>query len=123
MLIFTLIVFFGLLSYYLIFSCLSLAKQSTLDDDEKQGVSLIICAKNEAENLSRFIPIWIKQTGVEFELIVVNDGSIDQTAEVLLALQKKYPTVKVIHLAPKQLSNLKGKRRALLAGIEKCSAE
>jgi glycosyltransferase involved in cell wall biosynthesis len=121
LLIFTLIVFFGLLSYYLIFSCLSLAKQSTLDDDEKQGVSLIICAKNEAENLSRFIPIWIKQTGVEFELIVVNDGSIDQTAEVLLALQKKYPTVKVIHLAPKQLSNLKGKRRALLAGIEKSS--
>lgn len=121
MLIFTLIVFFGLLSYYLIFSCLSLAKQSTLNDDEKQGISLIICAKNEAKNLSQFIPIWIKQTGIEFELIVVNDGSTDQTPEVLLALQNKFPNLKVIHLSPNQHSNLKGKRRALLAGIEKSS--
>lgn len=120
MLVFALFVFFGLLSYYLIFSCLSLVEQSTSTGELKEGVSLVICAKNEAENLARFIPAWIKQEDITYEIIVVDDGSTDNSAEVLQKLQKEYPVLKVLHLPADHAAKLKGKRRALLTGIESC---
>lgn len=61
--------------------------------NEKQTldpVSVIICAKNEAENLSRNLPLILEQEYPEFQVIVVNDGSMDDTSEVLTGMQEKY---------------------------------
>jgi cellulose synthase/poly-beta-1,6-N-acetylglucosamine synthase-like glycosyltransferase len=77
LIILTLILLFGLLSYYLILSCLNLPHNLPKQKDKVAGVSLIICAKNEIENLQNHLPIWLKQRGIEFEFIVVNDGSSD----------------------------------------------
>ena len=49
-------------------------------------ISIIICAKNEAENLRNFLPKVLGQDFPEFEVIVVNDNSFDDTKYLLEAL-------------------------------------
>lgn len=56
-------------------------------------VSILVPAKDEAENL----PLFMEQTAAAFrgapttfEVIVVDDGSTDETWQVLLTLQKRY---------------------------------
>jgi glycosyltransferase involved in cell wall biosynthesis len=53
-------------------------------------VSVIICAKNEAENLRKFLPLVLEQEYPVFQVVVVNDGSRDETAAILVEMQKKY---------------------------------
>ncbi|GAB4491255.1 MAG: hypothetical protein OHK0019_11220 [Saprospiraceae bacterium] len=53
-------------------------------------ISIIICARNEAENLRRHLPKILEQEYAgEWEVIVVNDASEDETPAVLQAFLKK----------------------------------
>jgi len=52
----------------------------------KKGVSVVICAHNELENLQKFLPLFQKQKYLSFEIILVNDRSTDGTREYLLTL-------------------------------------
>ncbi len=45
------------------------------------NVSIVIPAKNEAQNLARLIPV-LRKTLPDAEIVVVNDGSSDETAAV-----------------------------------------
>jgi glycosyltransferase involved in cell wall biosynthesis len=56
-------------------------------------VSVVICARNESENLSRFLPEILEQDYPCFEVIVVNDGSTDETSDLLQDLCLKYPNL------------------------------
>jgi glycosyltransferase involved in cell wall biosynthesis len=86
-----------------------------LTENQQQPVSVIICAKNEAENLKQFLPSVLQQQYNRFEVIVVNDKSNDETADVLATLQNDYPLLRVFYNRQQTLS---GKRNALLLGIE-----
>lgn len=66
-------------------------------------VSVIICAKNEAENLRKFLPLVLEQDYPEFQVVVVNDGSSDDTPEILAEMQLKYKhlyVTKINHTHP-----------------------
>jgi cellulose synthase/poly-beta-1,6-N-acetylglucosamine synthase-like glycosyltransferase len=61
-------------------------QQSTFDPinqelsfDVHAGVSVIVCAKNEALRLDTLIPKILEQNYQNFELIIVDDHSTDQT--------------------------------------------
>jgi len=58
-------------------------------------VSVIICARNEAENLRRFLPSVLEQEYPSYEVIVVNDCSEDSTDDVLGDMLLRYPHLKV----------------------------
>jgi len=62
---------------------------------EKKPVSVIICARNEAENLRKFLPSVLEQNYPDFEVIVVNDCSEDNTFEVLGTFLPAYPRLKI----------------------------
>lgn len=82
-------------------------------------VSIIICARNEAANLERFLPQVLLQdypAGL-FEVIVVDDGSADSSAALLSTLQQQYAHLKVITLPVDTIKDLPGKKYALRAGI------
>ena len=46
-------------------------------------VSVVICAKNEAQNLHKNLPFIFDQDYPEFQVVVVNDCSSDETADIL----------------------------------------
>ena len=48
-----------------------------------QGVSVVLCAHNESENLSHYLQALLTQDYPEYEVIVVDDGSEDSTRETI----------------------------------------
>lgn len=63
--------------------------------DDKPGVSVIICAKDEAENLEANLPLILSQDYPDYEVIVVDDASNDDTADVLTRFAAKYPNLHI----------------------------
>ena len=51
---------------------------------ELPPLSVIICARNESANLRQFLPAILEQDYPQFEVIVINDGSTDESEEVPL---------------------------------------
>lgn len=92
------------------------ASAPTLSVPELPSLSLIICAKNEAENLLSNIPLLLKQNYPGFELIVVDDGSGDTTADILKQLQQSDDRLKVVCISKEEKKGY-GKKYALQKGI------
>lgn len=104
--------------YFLYYSKLSFTDISADIQSEDYPVSLIVCARNEAENLRQHIPFWLAQDYPNFELIVVNDHSNDETLDVIKWFAKKDSRVIVVDV--KQNENFLGKKKyALTLGIRK----
>jgi biofilm PGA synthesis N-glycosyltransferase PgaC len=87
-----------------------------------EPVSIIICARNEAENLMNFLPSVLEQNYPSFEVIVVNDCSEDSSDDVLGEFLLQYPHLKVSSITkdPKFTHN---KKFAQFIGIKAASNE
>ena len=83
------------------------------------GVSVIVCAKNEADRLIKLIPEILNQRYPNFELILVNDHSSDQTQVVIDEWAKKDPRVRCF--TPSKKAKTLGKKAALSFGISQAS--
>ena len=95
----------------------SATKGKKTEGDSPDGVSVIVCARNEEANLMELIPIIMEQEFQKFQLIVVNDSSWDDTADILKALQVSYPSMHIIEInEDKQI--MQGKKFALTLGIK-----
>ena len=72
-------------------------------------VSVIVCARNEAENLRNFLQAILEQDYPDYEVIVVNDCSEDDSFNVLGKYLVDYPHLKVstIYKDPKFTHNKK----------------
>ena len=55
--------------------------------EEHAGVSVILCAHNEAYNLSQYLQALLTQDYPEYEVIVVDNGSEDATREIIESYQ------------------------------------
>ncbi len=87
-----------------------------------EGVSIIICAKNEVENLRRHLPLVLKQqygdiSAPLYEVVVVNDCSDDGTHQLLTDLQQQYPHLREITITPEVKRTVVGKKFALSTGV------
>lgn len=80
-------------------------------------VSVIICAKNERDNLLEFLPIYLNQTYPTFEIIVVNDNSVDDTEDVLKAFALQFKHLKIVNV-PDTDRFYGSKKFALTLGIK-----
>ena len=85
--------------------------------DEQPPVSVIICAKDEAENLRKFLPFVLEQDYPEFEVIVINDGSTDETDNILRDLCVDYPRLRTTFV-PVGANNVSTKKLGLTLGIK-----
>lgn len=55
------------------------------------SVSVVIVAKDESENLAKCLPFILNQDYPDYEVIVVNDGSTDESEFLLKNLKREYP--------------------------------
>lgn len=80
-------------------------------------VSVIICARNEEENLRNNLPLILEQDYPDFEVVVINDCSTDGTEKYLDKLKEEYPALKYTTIKEdKKFSH--GKKLALTIGIK-----
>lgn len=61
-------------------------------------VSVIICAKNEAKNLQRFLPHILNQDYPTYEVVLINDSSIDNTLDVMEHFEAQYDNIKIVNV-------------------------
>jgi glycosyltransferase involved in cell wall biosynthesis len=91
------------------------------DDKTKSTVmppiSVVICARNEAENLTRFLPAVMEQDYPSFEVVVVNDCSEDNTYDILGEMMSRYPHLRV-SIIQKDPGFTHTKKLAMLIGIK-----
>lgn len=81
---------FGFLMYYiLVFSRLLFYKDKTTEI-EIEPVSVIIASRDDANFLRRHLPLIMNQKDVDFEVIVVDDCSMDDTIDVLREYSEQY---------------------------------
>jgi hyaluronan synthase len=83
-------------------------------------VAFVIPCKNEERDIYNTIYQCYKvdYPSQKVEVIVINDGSTDNTLQILKNIQKKYPSLKIINWTKNR-----GKRQAMAAGFEEASAE
>jgi poly-beta-1,6-N-acetyl-D-glucosamine synthase len=79
--------------------------------------SIIICAKNEDHNLPEFLPLILNQDYPDYEVVVVDDCSSDNTPDVLREFEKKYKHLKVITVKEDKKHH-HGKKFAVMVGIK-----
>jgi glycosyltransferase involved in cell wall biosynthesis len=110
------------LFYYLFFYLSVYFKRFTESKKTGEPVSIIICARNEAENLKNFLPSVLEQDYPDFEVIVVNDCSEDDSYEVLAKYLNQYPHLRIstVNKDPKFAHN---KKFAQFIGIKAAKNE
>ena len=78
-------------------------------------VSIIVPARNEEANIAACLESLAIQTGVPFEIIVVDDHSTDRTQDIAGSFSPRYDNVRVIEAAPLP-ANCTGKNNAVSTG-------
>lgn len=89
---------------------------------EQPAVSVIIYAKNDAENLEKFLPSILDQNYPNFEVIVVNDGSTDDTKNITSFYETRYNNLYQTYI-PEEARNLSRIKLALTVGIKAAKNE
>ena len=83
--------------YIFFFGKFAFSKQKK-ETTKNIAVSVIICAKNESENLKKLLPSVIAQDYPEFEIVLINDDSKDDTLEVIQAYEALHEHIKVVNV-------------------------
>ncbi len=105
------------LFYYLFFFVRLILYKPSEKKISTEPVSVIICAWNEEDNLKRNLQSILEQDYPEFEVLVVNDHSVDETDLLMQAWQAKYAHLRVINLTQSNVS-MRGKKFAISMGIK-----
>jgi cellulose synthase/poly-beta-1,6-N-acetylglucosamine synthase-like glycosyltransferase len=87
-----------------------------------QPVSVVICAKNEYYNLKNNLPLILNQDYPDFEVVVVNDASDDETIFLLQDMEREHKRLKVVNIT-QDLNFFKGKKFPLSLGIKSATHE
>ena len=120
--IFGMVVLFQLLYYIFIFSKFSFHKQKVGQIIKIHPVSIVITAKNDAHHLLKTLPEFLNQDYPFFEVVVVNDNSDDETAQVVVDFQNRFNNLKMVNLES-SVTYIKGKKFPLSLGIKAATYE
>jgi glycosyltransferase involved in cell wall biosynthesis len=106
--------------YYLIVYFRPYKKMKSLNVVEtamRQPVSVIVYAKNESFNLERYLPSLLAQDYPEYEVIVINDGSTDESDNLLKIMESKHAHLYHTFI-PQESKYISRKKLALTVGIK-----
>lgn len=84
---------------------------------ELPPLSVIICAREEIENLRNNLPSILEQDYPQFEVIVITDGGTDESEDYLTLLEEKYPNL-YHSFVPSSSRYISRKKLAVTLGIK-----
>jgi len=91
--------------------------KNEVQSNEQPPLSVIICAKNEAENLEKHLPHVLSQKYPKYQVIVVDDCSTDDTQMVLSKFKRDHPNFYFTSI-PASKRFYQGKKLAVTIGIK-----
>jgi cellulose synthase/poly-beta-1,6-N-acetylglucosamine synthase-like glycosyltransferase len=112
------------LFYYLyFFRRVAYYTPSHRQQSQQHPVSVIVCARDEDENLARNLPgLLVQSYPTTHEIIVVNDNSLDDTKYILAELKRTFKGLQVIELE-QEAKLIAGKKYPLSIGIKEAKHE
>ena len=122
---FTVLLCFGitfiiqLIYHWCVFSKLAFYKKKdkTKSDDQLEPVSVVVCARDAYEYLQDLVPVLLTQDYPDYEIVIVNDCSEDETEEWLKDIERREPKIKPVQLR-QHLNFFNGKKFPLSMGIK-----
>jgi cellulose synthase/poly-beta-1,6-N-acetylglucosamine synthase-like glycosyltransferase len=106
-----------LLVNLLLFRRVAFYKSSLEPVGSPEPISVIIAARNEAENIKKYLQTVLEQDYPEFEVIVINDQSWDKTGYRLEEIAASYPNLKIVTI-DEHVNEFAGKKLALTLGAK-----
>ena len=92
-------------------------KAPIINNEKQEAVSVIVVAKNEFQNLKRNLPLLLEQDYDDFEVILVNHASEDDTEYLIRELSQKYSKLKYVEVQD-NVNFFSGKKFPLSVGIK-----
>lgn len=92
------------------------------DLKHQHPVSVVIAARNEYFNLMENLPLILEQDYPDFEVVVVNNSSNDESEYLLKELSEKYDKLKIVNIR-ENVNFFKGKKFPLSVGIKSAKNE
>ncbi len=110
---------FQILYYLIVYGRIAFYKEekTKTEKDYFPSVSVVMYVKNDAYNLEKKLPMILEQEYPNFEVVIVNDASKDETEYVLRVLQEIYPNLNVVNLY-ENVNGALGKKYPLSLGIK-----
>jgi cellulose synthase/poly-beta-1,6-N-acetylglucosamine synthase-like glycosyltransferase len=117
--LFAFVAFIQLLYTCFIYSRLAFTsfKKKNKKNPEQPPISIIIAARNDSDNLFTNLPLILEQDYPNFEVIVVNHQSIDESYHIINAYKMKYPHLRMIEVERSKHIGI-GKKLPLTLGIK-----
>ncbi len=119
--LFIFIVAIQLFYYLVVFGKFAFVKAKK-NNQKRIPVSVIVCAKNEKENVAKLIPILATQNYPDFEIVLIDDASSDETLEVFEAFEKEYNNIRIVKVVNNE-AFWGNKKFALTLGIKAARKE
>ncbi len=115
---FIVVILIQIVFYGFIFGNFSLKKKERWSmNTTNHPISVIVCAKNEAKNLKKHLPLILEQDYPKFEVILINDSSTDKTLKVMERFKAEHKNIKIVDV--KSIEAFWGnKKYALTLGIK-----
>ena len=115
--------FIQIFYYSFFYSRVAFYKHKKKEVSQQHPVSVIICARDEDENIARNLPgVLVQKYPSTHEVIVVNDNSVDDSKYILEELQKTFRFLNIVELK-QEAKLISGKKYPLSVGIKEAKYE
>lgn len=108
--------------YYLIVFGKFAFSKTAKSTPKRIPISVIVCAKNEEENVVKFVPLLAEQDYPDFEIILIDDASSDSTLDIFEAFEKQYSNIRLVKVENNE-AFWGNKKFALTLGIKAAKKE
>lgn len=109
--------------YGFFYSRVAFYKEKSRQQSQQHPVSVVICARDEDENIARNLPgVLVQKYPSTHEVIVVNDNSVDDSKYILEELQKTFKFLQIVDLK-QEAKLISGKKYPLSVGIKEAKHE